>query len=276
MLYKRDYGRIVRELIKQIMAFHTKSSRTFILISVFLLAAIGAVAYYFVALRPPDSDYQSAQKQVTAMTSIASTINRNVSTITTPVQINNTVVSIIKEASSAFSTQSRELSKQAIVSRDAQVKKAYTDSKVTIDDYSATVTELATSLDAYMAIVDTCSRLVENIDAIQSSEQFDVVSADCETAITNGETSPKGDFYEQFLKEYVANANDLLSVYDQLASTRNSNSSQNSIKKKITDINKKIASSRDINLELSMGDTASTQLKGIASVLQSQQRALFR
>jgi len=247
-----------------------------IIIAVIVLIAITSAGIFFFLNRTPDETYNSATTQVTAIQKASTTINGVLQKVSLPGTISDDVVTELKNATESYDKSVKALGENAVISRDATIKKTFEAESSSLNTYGTEANDILTGMDRYQATLRTCTGLAEKISTISTEAEFNKTATACSVSIELLGEAPGSTLKDQYLDTYTAKAKNLLTAYKKLATAGTNKNTQITAQSGVIIAKQNIAALRDTKLTLSLGDNATNSLSRINTIIATQKNTLIR
>ncbi len=179
------------------------------------IALITMVIIYLFAWRPTDEDFQKALGNVSTLDTVVHNMPAVLNDLSQPASITPELVSHFIEGVNRYELALSSLEKSPATQRGS-ASNTFNSYRSELALYGQSLSSLASSLQLYSDIQTACDKMIADLKEVGSKTEFDKVSADCDKAISSGQTSPSAVFNEKFFNNYQEKAKELVSTAGQV------------------------------------------------------------
>lgn len=250
------------------------SNKTKIILAIILLISIVSVIAFAYFQKAPDADYTNAVKNIENMSSNIARITSLTESVSTSNDITSELVDKIDGHIKTYNSNLESLSTNSAILQDRKVQSVFEKNNYT--GYRDSTTKLIVALDAYLAITNKCSTLVDKLEEINTTKQFDKSGAECTASINVAKTLVDQKFGDQFLSQYTLLSDELYKNYRDiinLAEARTDTLSLDAINATKSRIMK--LGENKLNITPSQNSLARQNLDTLKKILTSQKTSLL-
>lgn len=189
------------------------------------IAAIGipivlvvAAGYYFLALRPSDSDIQTARGQLTALATDVALVAPILESDSPPYFKDEQELEDFSTSVNSYNKTLSEITTSPVMQRGITSKAEFNNSKSTLLAYGKSISETTASIRIYYDLLGSCGYL-----RFQSSDPLNDTDFDnCRSALDKIQATPDSNFKSKFLMPYSEHIVGLVAITESKSAKKTS------------------------------------------------------